>query len=197
MKLFIIMLMSLSLQAAAHEHGADHASHENMESGQPLAGASLFQLESEWTDSDGKKQTLKNLTGKPRLLAMLYTRCQTACPLLVSDIQAVLKTLPGGGKDFQVSLFSFDDQLETPTTMKEFIKKRSLTSNWQIFKGDKDAVSDLTAALGVRYKKLKSGEFIHSNSIYLVNEKGLVTAQKEGLNTVDKKFLKAVKDVSR
>lgn len=124
---------------------------------------------------------------------MLYTRCQTACPLLVDNISQVISKLPKKNQDINVSLFSFDSDYEKPETLSHFKKMRKLGSNWEVMKSDADTVAELAAALGVRYKKLPKGEFIHSNSIFLVDAKGVVVAQKNGLNTDDKAFVKAIK----
>lgn len=189
----LIFCLQSSLFSLAHEHHGGHGEHETMSGEHVPPGTSLFHLETKWTGMNGESMTLSTLAGKPRLMAMLYTRCLTACPLLVDDIQSVLSTLPEKGKNFEVSLFSFDSESETPETMKAFIKKRSLGPNWRVYKSDKDGVADLAAALGVRYKKLKNGDYIHSNSIFLVDEKGVVLKQKDGLNSKDKAFNEAVK----
>lgn len=196
MKLILALILFGSFQAYAHEHG-EHADQEIMVSEKALPGASLFQLENMWTDAKGVAKPLKSLIGQPRLVTMLYTRCQTSCPLIVDEIQRILNTLPDRGAKFQVSLFSFDSELETPETMQAFTKKRSLGTNWTVYKSDKDGVENLAAVLNIRYKKLKNGEYIHSNSIFLVDEKGVIITQKDGLNSKDEAFMKAVKQMAK
>src|SRR5690606_34178887 len=95
---------------------------------------------------------LKELAGKPHLVAMLYTRCQTACPMIVNEILLVQKDMPKKTEPLSVVVFSFDSKYESPATMTEFIKKRKLGSNWRILKSDKSAVTEIAAVLGVRYK---------------------------------------------
>ena len=196
MKLILALLFLSSFPVFAHEYEEPSES-EIMMSEKALPGASLFQLENKWTDSQGNLNPLKSLAGRPRLVTMLYTRCQTSCPLIIDEIQRILNTLPERGAKFQVSLFSFDSELETPKTMQAFTKKRSLGSNWTVYKSDKDGVEDLAAVLNVRYKKLKNGEYIHSNSIFLVDEKGVVVTQKDGLNSKDEAFMEAVKQAAK
>ncbi|UOF01535.1 SCO family protein [Bdellovibrio reynosensis] len=193
MKKVILLMMYISLPLWAHEeHQHHHQDHDEMESAKAQTGMSLYQFDSKWIDKNGKEFELKSLKGEPRIVSMLYTRCLTACPLLVNEVSEVIKKLPEAKKNISVTLFSFDSEKETPETMKDFLKKRNLPENWQVFKSDSSTVAELAAALGVRYKKLKSGEYIHSNAIYLLNEKGEVIAQKEGLNTSNAEFVKAI-----
>src|SRR5690606_11460516 len=124
---------------------------------------------------------LKDLAGSPRLLVMLYTRCTTTCPLVLEDIKGLLGELPGDrAQNLKVSIFSFDSERETPASLKDFFIKKELDARWNLLTGDSAAVADLAAALGVRYKKV-GDEYIHSNIIFLVNERGVVLAKKEGL----------------
>jgi len=53
-------------------------------------------------------------------------------------------------------------------------------------------VAELAASPGVRYKRLKNGDFIHSNVIFLLNSKGEIVAQKEGFNTPRAAFIKEI-----
>lgn len=195
--LTITLLLFSQLAFAQHEmhgsHGAHH-DHQDMEPGKAMPGTSLYQLEGKWTDAQGKTVELKSLAGEKRLVAMMYTRCQTACPLLVDNIAQIISKLPKKSQNMKVNVFSFDSDYEKPETMTHFKKMRKLGSNWEVMRADADTVAELAAALGVRYKKLPNGEFIHSNSIFLIDAKGVVLTQKDGLNTDDKAFVKAIKD---
>lgn len=200
MKTLVILLLFLSQMSFAHDakmHGAhsSHHGHEDLEPGKAVPGTSLYQLEGQWMDSTGKTVELKSLAGEKRLIAMLYTRCQTACPLLVDNILQVISKLPKKSQNIKVTLFSFDSDYEKPETLSHFKKMRKLGANWEVMKSDADTVAELAAALGVRYKKLPKGEFIHSNSIFLLDSQGVVATQKDGLNTDDKAFVKAIKDL--
>lgn len=192
MKKIILMILFISPNIFAHEH---HHHDEELMADKPAISSesSLYQLNSEWTDREGKKIKLQALAGEPRLVAMLYTRCQTACPLLVDSLQKILAKLPDKARNMPVTLFSFDSELESPATMQDFFKKRKLGSNWMVLKGSKDAVAELAGALGVRYKKLANGEYIHSSIIFLLDGKGNLVAQREGLNTSPADLMSAIR----
>lgn len=187
---FILLMFLIGSTAFAHEHHADELKPDKVPS-----GSSIFQLESNWTDQKGKVVSLSDLNGKSRLLVMLFTRCETACPLIVEDLKEVAKDLESASEahKFEVSIFSLDSFRETPDSLLAFAAKRKLPADWQLYTSNSNAVSELAAALGVRYKRLKNGDFLHSNVIYFLNSKGEVIAQKEGIKTPRGEFIKKVK----
>jgi len=154
-----------------------------------LPGGSLYHLDSEWTNQKNIKQKLAKLMGRPRLIAMVFTRCQTACPVLIHDLKSIATNIP-------VDLFSFDSQRETAGSMQDFIKKYNLDERWSVHTSSDSHVAVLAGALGVQYKKLSSGDYIHSNVIFLLNQNGEIVAKKEGLKSEDQAFLDAVTKVS-
>jgi protein SCO1/2 len=185
MKFLIPLLLIFSQVSSAHEgHDA------GLKAKAPLPGASVFQLDSEWKNQSGEKIKLRDLRGKPRLAAMLYTRCETACPLIVEDIK---ETAAEAGGNIGVAIFSLDSFRETPESLRALAKKRKLPEQWELFTSDAGAVSELAAALGVRYKRLPNGEFIHSNVVYLLNPSGEIAAQKEGIKSPRAEFVKSIK----
>lgn len=178
--LFILIFSEVSF--AHGEHGNE------MKTLQP-SSTSILQLESKWKNQRSEIVNLSDLRGKPQLLVMLFTRCETACPLIVEDLKEIVKDLGSVG----VSIFSLDSFRETPKSLSAFSVKRKLPSDWGLFVSNGDAVAELAAALGVRYKRLKNGDFIHSNVIYFLNSEGEVVAKKEGIKTPRSEFIKQVR----
>jgi protein SCO1/2 len=148
---------------------------------------SLFHLNSNWTDQNGVQKNISALAGRPHLVAMVFTRCETACPLLVRDIKSLDTNLP-------VALFSFDSDRETPQSLGVFLKKFKIEdARWAAYTSTSSNVAELAAALGVKYKKLPNGAFIHSNIIFLVDGQGRVIAQNDGLNSIHSSFAEALR----
>ena len=48
---------------------------------------SIYQLESVWKNETGKKMMLNELKGKKQIMAMVFTSCTYACPLIVNDMK--------------------------------------------------------------------------------------------------------------
>lgn len=188
---FLISFFVSGAGALAQGHDAHHGHHEAMGVAAPISsGSSLYQFTSTWKNQNGETLGLASFTGKPRLLAMVYSRCETACPLIVEDLKDVARDL--SSKKPAVTVVSIDSERETPETLRAFAKKRNIPSDWTLLTGDANAISELAAALGVRYKRLPGGEYIHSNLIFFLNEKGEIVASKEGLKTPRKEFVKKV-----
>lgn len=185
--IFLMIIIFSDLSFAHEDHGSD------MQALKP-SGSSILQLGSKWKNQKGETVNISDLQGKPRLLVMLFTRCETACPLIVEDLKEVAKELGSikTAKGVGVSIFSLDSFRETPESLLAFSVKRKLPPNWELYASDADAVAELAAALGVRYKRLQNGDFIHSNVIYFLNSKGEIAAQKEGIKTPRGEFIKKI-----
>jgi len=189
MKYLFLLTMILGHVTFAHDKHTD-----SLKAGTPLGGTSILQLDSSWKNQKGESVKLTDLRGKNRFVVMLYTRCDTACPLIVEDLKGIATEIDSKNADkVEVSIFSLDSLRESPASLLAFSKKRKLPSQWGLLTSDSDAVAELAAALGVRYKRLQNGDFIHSNVIYFLNKNGEVVAQKEGLKTPRTEFLKQVR----
>lgn len=188
----VVAFLALSLgPSGIATHACEKHNHPIIES-KDLPGDSLYQLNSKWVNQQNKPIHLPQLAGKPRIVAMVYTKCQTACPLLVQDIKKVMARLPENlASALHVDLFSFDDN-ENHRTLQSFRAKYSLPDTWSAYAGTRNDVAELAAALGIQYKKVASGDYIHSNVIFFINEKGEVVAKHEGLGRDSEEFAKKI-----
>lgn len=185
----IFFFLSLNFPTAG---ACEHHKHENMQSkSTELPGGSLYHLNSKWLNQRGETQKLSELAGKPRLVAMVFTRCKTACPVIVQNIRELESQTPGG--KMQVDLFSFDSKRENLASLKKFSEEKKFNERWNIHTAKESDVAELAGALGVQYKQLPSGDFIHANVIFLLNAKGEIVAKKEGFGETDPAFLTAMK----
>lgn len=187
------LIVALSRQADACEKHAPRS--EAVEDGARFPGASIYQLSSSWTDQRGKARKLTELAGKPRIIAMVFTRCETACPLLVHDLRSIERKLTAEERaGIGVDLFSFDSKREDLASLKAFAQRHGIDdARWSISSSSAGAVAELAAALGVQYKELDSGDFIHANVIFLLDVRGEVVAKKEGLGTDEGSFVGTLK----
>jgi len=166
---------------APHTHGGTEAPDRGRPA--PLSGQSIYQVPGLWTDSDGKSVALRSLRAKPVALAMVYTSCTTACPLIVADLKRIEAALsPEARSRVWFALFSFDSKRDRPEVLKTFAAARGLDpARWRLHHGDPAAVRDLAMALGIRYKADARGDFDHSNVISILDAEGIVRHQQVGL----------------
>lgn len=149
----------------------------------PVPSESLYALASRWTDARGAKLTLSTFRGHPVVVAMVYTSCQASCPLVVSDLQAVeAKLSPKLREQTRFVLVSFDPARDTPARLLEFATARKLDlSRWTLLTGSEDAVRELAAVLGVRYRPTGTGDYLHSNVITVLGRDGVARHRQTGL----------------
>lgn len=145
---------------------------------------SLYQLDSLWTSDVNRQVRLGVLQGRPQVLAMFFTSCQYACPIIVHDMKRIQETLPQAVRDtVDFVLVSFDTDRDTPVVLREYRQRQDLEpAHWTLLTGKPDDVRELAALLGVKYQKDARGQFSHSNVITILNPQGEIAFQQVGLN---------------
>jgi protein SCO1/2 len=160
----------------------------------PLADKSFYQLESTWTSDVGKQVKLGVLRGRPQIVAMFFTTCEYACPIIVENMKSIEKALPEnlrGEVDFL--LVSFDVERDTVEALKDYRAKKELaTARWTLLRGREDDVRELAALLGINYQRDARGQFAHSNTISVLNAGGELVFQQTGLNKDSKETVAAI-----
>ena len=150
---------------------------------QPLSDKSIYQSDSEWTTDTGKVEKLQVLGGRPQVVVMFFASCEYACPVLVHDLKKIEAELPENlrGK-VGFTLVSFDSERDTVAALAGFRKQHELDpKDWTLLRGKSDDVLELSALLGVKFKKDARGQFAHSNLITVLNAKGEIVKQISGL----------------
>jgi protein SCO1/2 len=185
---FAACLALAALPATSHDHmhpgGAPEAR-------MPLPGGSIYNLESSWTTQDGTAAKVESLRGKPVIAAMIYTSCRDMCPAIVADMLWIEKHLPPGAVGrVRFALFSFDSLVDTPERLKGYAAEHGMeASAWTLFHGDSDAVRELAAALGVRYRPDGKGGFDHASVISLIDADGTIVFQQRGTEETPKELV--------
>jgi protein SCO1/2 len=148
-----------------------------------LSAKSLYLLDAKWTNDDSATVRLASLRGKPVVLAMIFTHCEYACPVLVQDIQRMRAALPEAVRaKAQIVLVSFDTERDTPAALKAFRERATLDANWTLLRGDAADVQELAMLLGVKFKRDARGQFAHSNLFTILNPAGEIVHRHLGLN---------------
>ena len=143
---------------------------------------SLYQLDVTFTDDAGKTVPLGALRGRPVVLDMFFASCGYACPLTVTDLLAIQGRLPAElRKEAVFVLVSFDVARDTPAALAKYRAARGLDGQWVLLHGSDDAVRELAALLGVKFKQEADGAFSHSNLVTILNREGEIVHQRQGL----------------
>jgi protein SCO1/2 len=155
-----------------------------MKPGATFTDRSLYQLDSEWTSDVGRKIKLGVFEGKPQVVALFFTHCEYACPIIVNDLRRIEAALPQKIRDrVDFLLVSIDNERDTPEVLHAYRESRKLPlSHWSLLHGGAEDVRELAALLGVNYRKDVRGQYAHSNVITLLNARGEIVRQLIGLN---------------
>ncbi len=198
-RLFLVVAVSVALAVAVapavaepdsadpgageHEHHQHHV-HENLAGDAPLPGRSVYQLAGAWTDAAGRPFQLSALRGKPVLVLLFYGTCQSACPVLVHDLQRVDEKLsPEERAGLQYLLVTFDPTVDTPERLAAYAKEHGLASDrWTLARGTPDQVRELAAVLGVKYRATGDGQYSHTQRITLLDRDGVVSEKFDGMD---------------
>ena len=150
-------------------------------SGAPSA-RSLYQLDAVWANDAGATVRLASLQGRPVVLAMFFTRCEYACPLIVDDMKRLGASLPADIRaQAEFVLVSFDTARDTPAALAAYRQRMKLDASWTLLRGDATNVQELAMLLGVKFKEDARGQFSHSNVITILNRAGEIVHQRAGL----------------
>ena len=153
-----------------------------VEAAAPFTSDSLYQLEAAFTDDTGRPFSLGELRGRPVALNLFFASCGYACPLTVTDLLAIQSNLPAELRARTAFvLVSFDTARDTTAILAQYRAQRQLDANWIILRGSDDAVRELAALIGVKYKQEADGSFAHSNLVTILNAQGEIVHQRPGL----------------
>ena len=160
---------------------------------------SLYLLDSKWTSDVNREIKLGALRGRPQIVALFFTHCEYACPILVGERKTLESTLPPevlGKVDFL--RVSIDSKRDTPAALALFREKRELArERWTLLRGEADDVRELAAMPGVNYSEDARGQFAHTNLITLLNAEGEVAYQHAGLKQDPALLLAAIEKAAR
>jgi len=179
--------------ALAHEHHPD----DSLAPASAPADMSIFNLDQTWSDDGGRKVKLSSLSGKPLVVAMVYSSCQAACPIIVSDMKRIEAALPKEVRGrVRFALFSFDPVRDSQKRLGEYRRERKVES-WLLLRSGEEQVRDLAAVLGFRYKLLPNGDYQHSNLITVIDSVGVVRYQLNGLGQGVEEATKKIVELAR
>lgn len=196
----IVLASGTTPSRADDAKGHHHHASSVLDADRPPAvnGESLYNATSPWTNQDGKQVKLDSLRGRPVVIAMIYTGCTGACPMTIADLKKIENKLSSATRaQVRFGIFSFDSDRDTPAKLAEFAKSRGIDlQRWTLFHGKTGSVRELTALLGIQYKKIPGGDFDHSNVITALDSSGVIRAQQVGLGKDPKEIVAELEKLS-
>lgn len=200
---FALSALLVSLTALSSVHAASCCRAKSTEPSAAvttvLPGNSLYQQSTTWTDDHGKPVSLADGRGRVRVLAMFYSDCTTACPLVLAKLQKAESNIPEAAKSkVDFVLVSFDPKTDTPAKLHAFRASRHLDdAKWQLLSGTPGDVRELSALLDVRYKTEANGTIAHTNIVTVLNGDGAIVYQETGTSIADSKLAEHIAELAQ
>lgn len=148
-----------------------------------LFDGSIYDLRVQLRDQDGRSVSLDVFRGHPVLITMFYSSCTNACPLLMSDLKRLEQQLEPATRDrVRVLMISFDSARDTPEVLARHARERGIdVTRWKLASAPDETAREISAVLGIRYRKLDNGVYFHTSAIVLLDEQGRPRARADGL----------------
>lgn len=148
-------------------------------------------LDLKFFDQDGNQIILGDLfkDGKPLILSLAYFSCPRLCSLTLNGTLESINALSTLylGRDFKIATLSFNP-IEKPDIAKKkalkyrakLKKEQSAEKKWLFLTGDEDDISQLTQAVGFKYKK-DGEEFAHPTTLIFITPDGRISRYLYGV----------------
>lgn len=148
----------------------------------PLPENSLYNLQSSWRDQNGVALKWPELRGEIRVLALIYTHCQSVCPAILEQLKETETQLSRSERRrVGFVLVSMDPEGDSIEQLQRFAVERDLGENWRLLRGASADVRELAAVLDFKYRKNSGKDFSHSAMITLLDAQGEIVQQQVGL----------------
>ena len=126
----------------------------------------------------GQPVNIDQFRGKAVLVTFLYTHCETACPLITSDLHTALEEMgPRKAEKVQIIAVSVDPRGDTPKTVAAFLRVHQMTGRMLYLLGSAHQLAATWQAWGVGSQRDASEpDFInHSAVVYGISASGKAT----------------------
>jgi len=145
-----------------------------------LPSSSIYNLDINLYDQNGKTIKWESLKGKLSVISMIFTSCKNACPMIVENLKNIQKEIHENVTDVQFILISFDPN-DTPSHLLKFSKENGLDTNWTLLTGKEQDIRSLSMLLDITYQKVSNENFSHSNAIIILDPLGNIIERSNNI----------------
>ncbi|MFY8035375.1 MAG: SCO family protein [Flexibacteraceae bacterium] len=140
-----------------------------------------------FTDQDGKTITEKDIEGKVVIADYIFTRCQTICPKMSSNLESVQRAFADNPNVVLLS-HTVDPEYDTVQVLNSYAKVHgAISGKWHFLTGEKEK---LYKQASEGYKIVASEEasgpdaFVHSDRIVLLDRNGYIRGYYNGTDSM-------------
>ena len=149
------------------------------------------------TNQLGHTITKDSLDGNVYVANFFFTSCTSICPKMVNNLQYLQDTF-ANNKDFKLVSFTVTPEEDSVEILKNYGEIHALTpSKWHLLTGNKEEIYKLGRKSYFAEKELgikkDSSEFLHTESMLLIDRKGRIRGIYNATEKLDIK--RAIDDV--
>jgi len=182
LKTIFICLFSFVLIAAGC---SEKPNVEEIEKSFPM---SLKVGEFEGINQTGEPISNEDVEGKVWLASFIFTNCDTVCSPMTATTSRLQTELKERNIDVTFLSFSIDPEYDTPAVLKEFGQRMDADfSNWHFLTGyDQETIESFAniSFLSPAAKIEGSNQYMHSTSLYLINQRGTLLQQYDAVTDI-------------
>lgn len=144
----------------------------------------------EYTNHRNERISLNSFEGTPWLAMFIYTRCNTVCPPMTSNMVDVHKAIEKEGiKNYKIVGFTVDPSHDTPEILNNYLTYYPIDdqSKWELLTGyeQEEMTQFALQSFNTVVKKLRGSEDVaHDIKYFLVDQKGTVVKSYNGYSEV-------------
>lgn len=146
-----------------------------------------------FTNQDGQEITQKTMEDKIFVAGFFFSTCPGICPMIRSKLSKVQATFLD---DPSVAIIQHSIRPNTDTVekLKEYAKENEIVSGkWHLLTGNKDTIYSLAKSAYFASEDLgniqKTDDFLHTESILLIDQNKHIRGIYNGLNSASVDFL--------
>ncbi|ATH92081.1 cytochrome c oxidase assembly protein [Bacillus glycinifermentans] len=136
-------------------------------------------------NQDHKTVSLDSLKGKVWVADFIFTNCETVCPPMTAHMTELQKQMKEENVQARIVSFSVDPENDTPEKLKKFAANYPLSlENWDFLTGYSQADIEkfaLKSFKSIVKKPENNDQVIHKTSFYLIDQKGKVVKDYDGV----------------
>jgi protein SCO1 len=144
--------------------------------------------EFEGINQTGEVISNSDVEGQVWLASFIFTNCDTVCSPMTATTSRLQTELEERSIDVTFLSFSIDPEYDTPDVLKEFGQRVDADfSNWHFLTGyDQETIESFAniSFLSPAAKIEGSNQYMHSTSLYLINQRGTVLQQYDAVTDI-------------
>ena len=153
-----------------------------------------FQL----TNQENNTFTNENIRGKLTVVSFFYTLCHGICPNIVEQLKKVQDAY-SNDPNITIVSYSITPDLDKADVLKNYAKEKKIqSSKWNLLTGKREVIYDLARQIfkadTEASDKMSEKDFVHSESLYLLDRSLRLRGIYNGIRTIA--IQKLMEDIS-